>query len=1422
MVCVLYLSTLIVGIFSFCRANILNVTPRNSISQISSSSSSCSDPLQCYLENLQFNIPDISVDIEGTTFSITDTVCIGIDLQSIPSEYKPPTTLEVGINGLGTECVGNYAYGKLIKGQITIGIKRVNATLDIFVEKEDDFPVSTSLSFCDLTSIHVDIAFSKTGLEYLAPAIATAIEKAMKAFLCQGLDALLLKKLTPFLIDKLDPALAELISATPDPYPVYGNHYLNWNSTIVAKLHNIITDIRGLSNLPDFLRCMANLGQDSTSMLTNTAVAKFDYFLHSDFDLPDVASFFHSLMSPFRVDLSTWEANEIYKSPVASIKLQYIDVSGTDTLNNLEILEPLPESKVTLRTAASLGNLQLDISAQFTFNSTDENGSVMQYSERLSVKLSASNINFVLDLVAAVDEHLLNSYYMDQLGSLSCWLAPIAELSVPNLELDLSAASLAIIQVTGDAGLLESDIVQFIDNAILLVLSDTGFGKLTLESITGLLQGQVRQSLNKKLADSLTDAKSANPCLSHYPYDDEADYIQWAQSSTLSLINTIVDEKIGYSGLNKIFSCGTNGTGAFTINTKRLSISFSGLTGFYELQLLSPFTDSEKEYHLSTKLGAGYCPSPDICNPLKIEVTSQGKDLLSYVLGTESSLTNTIGSALHTVDLVMTFENFDLQFETLTMLDKNVLRDLQHYQLGTKGCYASTLDKLEFEKVHLNVSDATLIYKDGENQRVITSGVNNILAFLTRNDTIFAKNTEIAGELTNAPTVCAAGGISPDITDDVISNNDSSSSDDSWKWELFILIIGCFLSLAALLMAYQHWGRDSKINCLVDKLEEEVIHDDRTIWERWDFANSLMFTPEVPTWLRYSVPLVIVGNMALFLNSNLDPDAVQVMVKLHLGDKTIDVGSIFSFGLSGTVHDMWDAGVYPLSILIAFFSGAWPYIKLASMLVAWVAPLKFLTVGRRETVLIVLDALGKWSLIDFFVMVLMLCAFYIQLQVGQNLLVDVTVKPNWGFYGFLLATMMSLGLGHTILACHRLIVEPKVLPIPDQLDPRESLSSLVYEVKLPAEIDWSRDANSTLTENGNNAEKGTYLRTMCVKFTYFGKVLVGLVFVVTALFVVAGTFLLSMGFEFKGLVGLMLKDDAKVDYSYVSVGTSVPEHSGVPNDFAVRWLQASYFLFGLGMPLALMTTLMVLWTVPLTINRQRQLFVLSEIFNAWSTLDVFCVSIVAALLEIQQFAAFIVGDSCDQINEILAKYLDQKLEGDDKCFDVVAYVKDDSWALFIASGLMIIVGSVFLAIGHHAVQQRLENTKSEVLEHVRRQSRSLSAYTSDNKTEAEVVEDGAIDKTLVEPLVEASETHNLLNNQTSLNEANLQPFAAKTWNFVSIKNFSSNLIFAARKVGLIEVYPKEDHVANVSAGNEIGSTNALSSSSITTNVVTRH
>jgi len=76
-----------------------------------------------------------------------------------------------------------------------------------------------------------------------------------------------------------------------------------------------------------------------------------------------------------------------------------------------------------------------------------------------------------------------------------------------------------------------------------------------------------------------------------------------------------------------------------------------------------------------------------------------------------------------------------------------------------------------------------------------------------------------------------------------------------------------------------------------------------------------------------------------------------------------------------SVTDMWKAGVYPLSLFIAIFSGAWPYTKLIMMMICWVVNENKISYKTRERILIVLDAAGKWSLVDAYVLILMLVSF---------------------------------------------------------------------------------------------------------------------------------------------------------------------------------------------------------------------------------------------------------------------------------------------------------------------------------------------------------------------------------------------------------------------------------------------------------------
>lgn len=131
---------------------------------------------------------------------------------------------------------------------------------------------------------------------------------------------------------------------------------------------------------------------------------------------------------------------------------------------------------------------------------------------------------------------------------------------------------------------------------------------------------------------------------------------------------------------------------------------------------------------------------------------------------------------------------------------------------------------------------------------------------------------------------------------------------------------------------------------------------------------------------------------------------------------------------------MWVAGIWPLSLLVAGFSGAWPYLKLVLMFASWLTPKRWLPIKYREYILMALDALGKWSLLDSYIMILMLVAFRFSIafpihnpettSVTGPIVIDVIVDPLIGFIAFLVATIVSLILGHVIVALHRYAESP--------------------------------------------------------------------------------------------------------------------------------------------------------------------------------------------------------------------------------------------------------------------------------------------------------------------------------------------------------------------------------------------------------------
>jgi hypothetical protein len=326
-----------------------------------------------------------------------------------------------------------------------------------------------------------------------------------------------------------------------------------------------------------------------------------------------------------------------------------------------------------------------------------------------------------------------------------------------------------------------------------------------------------------------------------------------------------------------------------------------------------------------------------------------------------------------------------------------------------------------------------------------------------------------------------------------------------------------------------------------------------------DAVNVLWLSPKISKGFKYGIPAGCVVIAALFISSNLEIGA-SVYAVLEIGPLApVKTKPFFDFTLQNSVQDMWDAKVYTLSVLIAVFSGAWPYLKLLMIGGCWVLPMR---VGTRERVYQVLDALGKWSLLDSYVMVAMMVAFNFKIFLGErNEAIKVTIYtvPGYGFYMFLLCTMGSLVLGHVAIFFHRYAASP-VARVPEG-GAREALCAHAFKAKqapgagakaaLASALSACSGSSSssgvndteavatrpfTPSSSNDGANASVVERQRPTKLVVWG---VGVLVVGTFVTLMLGAFLNSFVFEFGGLTGWILDSAAQPGSSPVSKAYSL-------------------------------------------------------------------------------------------------------------------------------------------------------------------------------------------------------------------------------------------------------------------------------------------
>jgi len=434
---------------------------------------------------------------------------------------------------------------------------------------------------------------------------------------------------------------------------------------------------------------------------------------------------------------------------------------------------------------------------------------------------------------------------------------------------------------------------------------------------------------------------------------------------------------------------------------------------------------------------------------------------------------------------------------------------------------------------------------------------------------------------------------------------------------------------------------------------------------------SMFFDPRLNLSVRVIIPLLLFCTIAIFLSANTGVGA-SVFVVMTLGSaRDVTLPSLFDFGLINTIEDMWTAEVYPLSILVAVFSGIWPYLKVVLMILAWFLPKKIFSEKSRGSLLEWLDILGKWSLLDTYIMIMMLVAFHFNIQfpivntadITKPTAVQIFVYPAYGFLALILGTLASLLMSHVLLGLHRYIQPDDHMNDCDDAQRARPMISYAACSKSPT--------LRLVTRIGLSVGLG-----------------------VSMIMMILGTCLNTFSFDFVGLVGWllpMLEIDPHRAYSVLSLTEEVPPSAQNPNSFTVRFTQIVFIMTAFIFPVLHIASMLVLWLVPLKRKIQHYLNYACEVLSAWSCVDVFIISIIAACLEIRQFAGFMVGDKCDFLKPILEDYFGDFVGEYKSCFEVLATLESGCYVLFIGTIIYTAVYMTFNRVVLAALRTRGNN-----------------------------------------------------------------------------------------------------------------------------------
>ena len=1067
-----------------------------------------------------------------------------------------------------------------------------------------------------------------------------------------------------------------------------------------------------------------------------------------------------------------------------SVDVISASITGLDTFTVFEPLQAAGNFTTLVDLALKRLSFQIDLGMHLAVSpqdpATTSSKNAASLSEQFAITFGASNITLSTGLLSAIDNTALSDMQLGNLFSVMCGMSTVIRLALTHFTLDISDLDTpAIIGLFNDH--VDGTFGKLLDFAF------AAYQAPVLKALPHASDAFVRDLFADAVASlvkrATTNPSETCPDVAQPSYPPE--YVDFQTNSIFTTLKGLVDSlfvKEAFDGRPTVnveyidyytkLQSGTEGELWFLKKDFALQTKVDGLfedVGFragnlkiqnLEIDALRLLDPVQKDVLLnSVTMGAKEPMFASVDLYIKLK-TSRGDVILNDF---------TVSVRLDTVNLLL---------ELLVAIDSEKVSFMRTGHLFTPGCLATLVDDVKIQKLAFTIGEVVASI----NCRTCTSAgivelANNLQKDNSNASTTKQTNRDLKrimnylagdrfGEYLNAtlrdardacfakhgvePTWTMPPTMAPTTAAEYAEELAEKVSQKVMKSLAGLSGVLAFIVLAAMCFA---WRRERRMR-QTSEYKEWKRTLDQCKKELCESTTSVFRSDVVPATARYLIPLCLCLNIGLFVSAHLSLGASVDIIISFAGEKVKILGYV-EFSIAKSVIDAFNAKAYLLGFIILLFSGVWPYVKMFAMLFSWFASPQRLNPMTRGKLLRWMDVLGKWSMIDIFVLVMTLVAFRINILSPDNVVVlprdfyvvDLIVVPVWGLYANLLAQVLSQIVSHFAMHYHRNIIANAgyhYLNNAKTKSPSPKLGKWKGDIEMVAtrtssasrgtnrgrstpahswlshgtERRRSTPAQSWLSHGTDNVVPGkrsgkNHKEALCAHVfdrTKQARVQMRVwlrMFIISLLF--AEVFLLFYGCVTKsfsisvdGIAGIIMDfgrtGSSTQAYSVFDVAAAVIRQAedNLTSRLGLNCLAVLFITCALVVPAMQVLGITTLFALPLTLRQQKRMLIVNEILAAWQYLEVYIIALLVGLMQVGPISEHLIGELCDDLFPALEELFKLGLieEKDMTCLYISGEIEN---AMFVLCGAAFLLSCLSTGVTR-AAERAIEEREMRVLQ----------------------------------------------------------------------------------------------------------------------------